>query len=124
MVPHYLGPETFPEGTGKALLQPGCTVELADTDVYLLDAAGERTDVVFRNACEGGEGQRVALPGIAGEIGERITADAEPSAKASFLNVCSWGLCRPGAYAERGWPVAEYSIARFNRRICNLEEPP
>ena len=112
-------PQDFPNGSGKALFRAGATVELDGSDVWLLTANGQRSEVCVPGAAKNGSGQRVTLgAGVTGKINEKV---AGQSGDASFelANRCLWGFARADPYEHRGWCGSEYSIARFNGRIAN-----
>lgn len=112
-------PELFPEDSGKALFHAGDVVELHGSDVWLLDADGQRTAVSVPDAAKNGGGQRVTLgPEVKGKIGEKI-AGQKDGASFELNNRCLWGFARADPYEDRGWCGSEYSIARFHGRIAN-----
>jgi hypothetical protein len=112
-------PQDFPNGSGEALFREGATVELDGSDVWLLAADGQRSEVCVPGAAKNGSGQRVTLDAkVSGKINEKV---AGQSGDASFEldNRCQWGFAREDKYQDRGWCGSEYSIARFNGRIAN-----
>ena len=54
-------PQLFPESSGEALFRAGSVVELDGSDVWLLNADGQRTAVCVPKAANNGDGQRVTL---------------------------------------------------------------
>ena len=112
-------PQDFPYGSGEALFREGATVELDGSDVWLLDANGQRSEVCVPGAAKNGSGQRVTLTAeVRGKIGEKVAGQCN-GASFEFDNRCLWGFARADPYEHRGWCVSEYSIARFNGRIAN-----
>ena len=112
-------PKAFPSGSGEALFRAGDTVELDGSDVWLLAANGQRSEVCVSGVAKNGSKQRVVLGAeVLGTIGERVAGQCD-GASFELDNRCLWGFARKDPYEDRGWCVSEYSIARFNGRIAN-----